>query len=233
MRPWPVITCLAALVAAPAGAEGIAAARYDDPTTRYAHGVLGDRVEWGALVLTLSGGQELRLTLPDTRVFEDTAPRPADVDGDGGLEVVVVESSLARGARLAVYDATGLVAATPHIGRPHRWLAPAGVADLDGDGHVELAYVDRPHLAKTLRVWRFRDGALHPVAQRPGLTNHRIGWDFIPGGLRDCGQGPELILADADWRQVVAATLRAGRIETRTLAPYDGPGSLDAALTCP
>ena len=233
MRLWPAIACLAALAAGPAPAQTITAARYDAPTTRYAHGVLGDRVEWGALVLTLSGGRELRLTLPDTLVFEDTTPRLADVDGDGGPEVVVVETSLARGARLAVYDETGLVAATPHIGRPNRWLAPAGVADLDGDGLVELAYVDRPHLVKILRIWRFERGKLTPVADRPGLSNHRIGWDVIPGGLRDCGPGPELVMADADWQRVVAATLRAGRITIRALGPYAGPGSLDAALKCP
>ena len=212
---------------------GIEAARYDAPTTRYGHGVLGEGGEWGALVLTLSDGRKRRLSLPETRVFEDTAPRLADVDGDGGAEVIVVESSLSRGARLAIYDETGLIAATPPIGRPNRWLAPVGVADLDSDGHVELAHVDRPHLARVLRVWRYRDGALHHVADAPGVTNHRIGWDYIPGGVRDCGPGPEMIVASADWARVVAATLREGRITTRTLCPYDGPDSLDAARACP
>jgi hypothetical protein len=47
-----------------------------------------------------------------------------------------------------------LLAATPHIGSANRWLAPIGAADLDGDGRVEIAYVDRPHLARTLRIWR-------------------------------------------------------------------------------
>jgi hypothetical protein len=233
VRRVPLLAGLALLLAAGAAAADITAARYDAPTTRYAHGVLGDAVEWRALVLTLSEGGTRRLTLPESRVFEDTAPRLADVDGDGMAEVVVVESSVTRGARLAVYDEAGLVAATPHIGRPNRWLAPVGAADLDGDGHVELAYVDRPHLARVLRIWRFRDGALHPVADAPGVTNHRIGWDVIPGGVRDCASGPELIVASADWSHVLAATLRAGRVETRRIAAYDGPGSLQAARACP
>ncbi|WP_397544509.1 FG-GAP-like repeat-containing protein [Roseovarius salis] len=234
MRRAPVIACLAMILSAGAAASGIVGARYDAPTTRYAHGVLGDAVEWGALVLTLSDGGTRRLILPRSRVFEDTAPRLADVDGDGDDEVIVVETSLARGARLAIYDDAGLVAATPHTGRPNRWLAPVGVADLDGDGHVELAYVDRPHLARVLRVWRYRNGALYPVADLPGVTNHRIGWDFIPGGLRDCGQGPEMIVASADWARVVAATFAGGgRIMTRTITAYEGPSSLDAARACP
>ncbi|NND18388.1 MAG: VCBS repeat-containing protein, partial [Silicimonas sp.] len=61
-----------ALLAAPAAAENIVSARYDAPTTRYAHGVLGDAVEWGALVMTGRSGQVFRLTLPASRVFEDT-----------------------------------------------------------------------------------------------------------------------------------------------------------------
>ena len=46
---------------------------------------------------------------------------------------------MTQGARLAIYDETGLVSATPYIGRSNRWLAPLGAGDLDGDGNIELA----------------------------------------------------------------------------------------------
>ena len=98
-------------------------------------------------------------------------------------------------------------------------------------GGVELAYIDRPHLAKTLRIWRFERGSLSPVADEEGLTNHRIGWDFIIGGLRECG-APEMVLASGDWRRVVAARLEQGRITTRDLGPYNGPDSVEAARAC-
>ncbi len=111
------------------------AVRYDAPTDRYPHGVLGDELEWGALILELDSGTRV-LRLPANRVFEDTAPRLVDLEGDGAPEVVVVESDASAGARLAVYDADGLVAATPFIGTRFRWLAPVGAADLDGDGRV-------------------------------------------------------------------------------------------------
>ena len=155
------------LLAAPAPAvasETITTARYAEPTTRYDHAVLGDDVEWGALVLTLApcdgcAGRKVTLRLPPERVFEDLAPRL--ITGDHGRPLaMVVESDTAKGARLALYDGTGLYAATPFIGQRHRWLAPLGAADLDGDGHLEIAYIDRPHLAKTLRVWRLRAGKL-------------------------------------------------------------------------
>lgn len=217
---------------------------YNRPTTRYDHGVLGDAIEWGGLVLNLRGespcgGEVTRreVVLPESLVFEDTSPRLADLDGDGQAEVITVETSLTRGARLTVWgvrdEAIGRLASTPFIGRPHRWLAPVGAADLDGDGLVEIAFVDRPHLAQVLRIWRYRAGRLSEIATLQGLSNHRIGWPDIPGGIRDCGDGPEMVLADGGFRRVLAARLEAGVVETRVLAGFAGPESLDAALTCP
>ncbi len=219
------------LMAAPVVAD-IVAARYTDETSRYAHGVLGDAIEYGTLELTLKGGKRLALTLPQDRVFEDIAPRLMDMDGDGALEVIVVESSQTGGARLAIYDETGLRAATPHIGQRNRWLAPIGAADLDGDGHIEVAYIDRPHLAKTLRVWRFQDNQLTQVASHTGLTNHRIGEDFISGGIRDCGDGPEMITANANWSEVMATGFDGKTLSPRALGPFKGQASLKRALDC-
>ncbi|MGI9368949.1 MAG: FG-GAP repeat domain-containing protein [Ruegeria sp.] len=210
--------------------QPLTSAAYSQPTTRYPHGVLGDQIEFGALVLRYSPSREYTIQLPIERVFEDIEPRLVDVDNDGQREAVVIESHRDKGARLAIYNGGGLNAATPYIGTPFRWLAPVGAADLDGDGHVEIAYVDRPHLAKTLRVWRFSDNKLHEIAAIPGLTNHRIGEDFISGGLRDCGAGPELIVASADWRNIVSVHYDQGWKQTR-LGPFSRE-RLDHELTC-
>ena len=224
-----MIRLAALLLWAVPAAAGIVSADYAEPTTRYAHGILGDAVEWGALVMRDETGRRLAVRLPERRVFEDTAPRLADVDGDGDAEVVVVETDVTQGARLSIYDETGLVAANAFIGRPNRWLAPAGIADLDGDGRVEIAYVDRPHLAKRLRLWRLENGTLTEIAALGGVTNHRIGDAQISGGLRDCGTGPELILLSADWSRIVAVTLPGPAL--RDLGPNTGP-RLRAAIDC-
>lgn len=215
---------------APAVADSITNARYTEPTTRYAHGVLGDTIEYGALELTVQG-KTLRIQLPPDRVFEDLDPRLVDVDLDGSSEVVVVETHDSTGAQLAIYDSTGdKIAATPHIGTRFRWLAPIGAADLDGDGHVEIAYIDRPHLAKTLRIWRFQNGGLAEIAALPGFTNHRIGDDFITGGIRDCGGRPELVVVSADWQQIVSVSYTRGWF-TQVLDPFN-PQSMIQALSC-
>ena len=214
-----------------AASAEIVSASYAEPTPRYQHGVFGETEEWGALAFGLSDDQRMILRLPETRVFEDIAPRLADVDGDGAPEMIVVETDLSLGARLAIYDEAGFVAATSFIGQTHRWLAPIGVADLDGDGLIEIAYIDRPHLTRLLRVWRFQDGTLVEVAQVEGLTNHRLGDPAIGGGLRDCGAGPEMITANARWSRLVASRLVGGRIESWFVAEgVDFAAALDCRL---
>lgn len=107
-----------------------------------------------------------------------------------------------------------------------------GAADLDGDGAIELAYVDRPHLAKTLRIWRFEDGALREVGYFKGVTNHRIGEDYISGGIRDCGDGPEIIVADAKWRNIVALTFDGSEARGEILTDFRGRDSFAKVLDC-
>ncbi len=215
-------------------AQDVTSARYEDPTTRYPHGVLGDTIEHGSLVMETSGGQRFRVTLPETRVFEDTAPRLFDVDGDGHREVIVVEADASLGARLSVYDPDGLVTSNEFIGTRNRWLAPAGVGagDIDGDGRVELVFVDRPHLAKTLRIYEFRPGALRLEASFQGVTNHRIGERDIAGGIRECAGRPEIVVADANWREVVAVQWDGARFDVARLGPHRGRSSFADAMAC-
>jgi hypothetical protein len=154
-----------------------------------------------------------------------------DVTGDGQFEVVVILTSLTLGASLAVYNADGRIAQTPHIGQTRRWLAPVGAADFDGDGRIELAFVDRPHLAKTLRVFEWNGAGLVLDAELGGLTNHRIGENFISGGVRDCGAGLEMVTADSDWSDLMVTRMDSGTLAARSLGVFT-PERLAAALDC-
>jgi len=163
------------------GTRDVAAAWLVEPTTRYAHGVLGDAVEAAGLAVLDAAGRRHLLRLPAERVFEDRLARLADLDHDGRDEIIVVESDARRGARLSVFGlgAHGIEprAATPFIGRPHRWLNPAGIADFHPRPGLEIALVERPHLAGVLELWSYEPaaGALVRLASAAGFSNHAIG----------------------------------------------------------
>ncbi len=161
------------------GSNDVAEAWLTRPTTRYAHGILGDAIEAGGVMVRMTDGQLYEHVLPDGFVFEDRRARPVDLDGDGRDEIVVVLTSMSEGAALAVYGiADGklkLRAKTPHIGRSNRWLNPAEFVDLDGDGTIEITAVWTPHLGRVLQAWRYMDGKLRQVATIKGYSNHAIG----------------------------------------------------------
>jgi len=220
------------------------AVRLDQPTDRYRHDIMGGVPPWRRMQVTAlpcavcEGGTRVHtVVLASDMVFEDPAPRLWDVSGDGVPEIIVVETSLQQGARLAVWTMDperGLerMAATPFIGRPQRWLAPVAAGDLDGDGRIELAYVDRPHLARQLVILRLSGRRLTEIARLEGLTAHRIGDTTITAALRPCNEvGAEILLPDADWQGLMAVTLgpdgaSAGAV--RGYGPQDIASALDA-----
>ena len=216
-------------------------ARYTEPTSRYPHAVLGDGIEHAGLEVTLSDGRRLTAVWPDTIVFEDTEPRVIDLDGDGSAEVITVESHENRGARLAVWGLTeegtlDALGRTPFIGTRFRWLAPVGAADMTGDGKLEIAYVDRPHLAKTLRVWSYDpDGGANEnmtlLGDFVGVTNHRIGERDIAGGIRKCGAGPEMIVANANWTQLLSVKFD-GTFATTQIGTDTSRAAFATAMDC-
>ncbi len=161
------------------GVKDIARAWLAEPTRRYRHGVLGDDIEAGALVIERHGGKQEVIRLGKDSVFEDLEPRIADIDGDGRAEVVVVRSYVDRGAALAVIGERNgrmrILAETPPIGTAHRWLNPAGLADFDGDGKTDIALVKMPHAVGRLELWSWRDGSLRKTAEINDISNHAIG----------------------------------------------------------
>lgn len=240
MRWFLVWLVLATPVVAQNSSTKIISARFGDPTDRYAHGILGDAIEYGSLALSvdlcshcaLMDRSEIIITLPQNRVFEDLAPRVVDLDGDDFPEVIVVETDLGFGAQLAIYGVEGKLAETPFLGRSHRWLAPIGATDFNGDGVMDIAYIEKPHLTKLLKIWSFEDGKLHQIAEASGLTNHRIGEDFISGGVRTCNGVPEMITVSADWQYIVATQLTDAGLVFETLGPFSGPQSIATVMDC-
>jgi len=153
----------------------IARAWLADPTDRYRHGVLGDAIEAGSLVIERRDGRIGVVTAGANAVFEDLLPRIASLDGVD--RIVVVKSYLQRGSALAIIDAGSMkiIAETPPIGHAHAWLNPAGIADFDGDGTTDIAFVRQPHVVGLLQLWSWQDRQLRKVAEVPDASNHFIG----------------------------------------------------------
>ncbi|GAA3870452.1 VCBS repeat-containing protein [Celeribacter arenosi] len=239
------LALIAMLMAEAAGAE-ILSARYMEPTGVYGHGAIPGG-EYGGLEVRLSPDRVLGVGTYDN-VYEDTKPRLADLDGDGTVELVTVISYFDRGAAIRVFDEVdspdhplgttlGVVAETAPIGRRYRWLSIAGIADFDGNGRMDIAYVDRPHLAKELVIVEARGSGpgltLHETARVSGLTNHHLGSPVIEGGVRVCdGMYPVILTADAKWKNVVENRLSGGEIVSTPVAPYTGPDSFAPFLDC-
>jgi hypothetical protein len=146
-----------------------------EPTTRYRHGVLGDAIEAGSLVIERRDGRRETVRLGKDAVFEDLEPRLAKM---GGHErIVVVKSYLERGSALAIVDAetAAIIAETPAIGRPNAWLNPAGIADFNGDATTAIALVRQPHVVGRLELWSWRNGGLQKKTEVEDVSNHAIG----------------------------------------------------------
>jgi hypothetical protein len=198
-----------------AGKREIARAWLAEPTNRYGHGVLGDAIEAASIVVERKDGKRDTVRLGNDSVFEDLEPRIADF-GDGE-KIAVVKSYLAAGSALAVIGERGgryaILAETPPIGTPNRWLNPAGIADFDGDGAVEIALVRMPHALGRLELWRWSGGMLSKVAETGDTSNHAIGsrnlgqsavGDFNGDGVAD------LAIPSFDRRAIRLLSFRGG-----------------------
>lgn len=210
------------------GAGMIAKAWFADPTTRYAHGALGDSIEAGTLVLQDRAGISARIVLPEDRVFEDLAPRLVKVPALGDT-AMVIESDRRLGSRLSFYglidSQARLLAATPFIGTGNRWLAPVGVGDFDGDGMAnEVALVAMPHLAGLLRVYRIQAGELPLISEAAGYSNHVYGQAEMSMSLVDHGQKSDrILLPDRSRRRLVWVSLTNGRLHEEHVETLPGP----------
>jgi len=225
------------------------------PTLRYPHGALGSSTHAGSLHVLVAGAgssgdgdpRELVLQLPLRKVFEDRIPRLVDLDGDGRDEIIVVESDALQGSALVVLGvrpsskdkAAPLelveLARSPSTGSTFRWLNPVGVADFNGDGHLDVASVTTPHIGGVLTLHHYRPPLLVPYAKAMDTSNHRMGAleQSLAVIVSPAGQRPTVIVPDmtqralhalrwvapGQWEEMQTLTPLPDRVERMTPIP--------------
>lgn len=229
-------------------ALGFDQAYYTQVTTRYGHDIFRTSNEYTTLAVEV-GAQVYRVTL-DSDVFEDTYPLIADLNGDGAAEIITTQSSQTEGGSLAIYAIRdgGLrkVTQTPNIGTRNRWMNVAGIADFNGDGLIEIALVDRPHIRGELEFWTYTaNETLELRTASLGFSNHFIGSNAqrLSHVVERDGKPPllalpstsrsEMLLVDASGREidiVASAALGSPVAENFASASVDGSSVIGVLL---
>jgi hypothetical protein len=174
------------------------------PTTRYAHGVLGDAIEAGGFIVD---GKIFKLD--DNAVFEDRRVRLHTIHGK--RVALLIKSYLDKGAAIALYsigDKITPLAETPPIGTPNRWLNIIGMADFTGSGEMVIAAVITPHLRGSLR---FYNSKLEELARIDGYTNHIIGERNLD--LARVNTKNDIIIPTLDRRSLAILSFKGGKVE--------------------
>jgi len=219
------------------GQKNIASAWLIAPATRYPHFIIGGKYEPSGVRVKLASGKILTLMLGKDQVFEDRTARLADLNGDGRDEIIVVLTSVTKGASLAAYSVAGnqlvLMAKTPFIGQRFRWLNPAGIADYDGDGKLDVALVQMPHLVKRLEIWTLEGGEFVRTQSINDVSNHRINStntamsasrDFNGDGIAD------LAILSGDYTKVRVFSFAGGQAKEIGRFPLPAAANGDFTL---
>lgn len=185
-----------------------------EPTERYGHGVLGDRIEAAAVqVINTETGSRTRISIDAPTVIEGISPMLIDVDqpNDGTPEVLVTLSNSDVGAWLALYNIDGtLRAASTPIGQGNRWRNQLGAGLTDAG--FEIVDVRTPHLDGVVEFFSVVGNRFERTASISGYTNHTLGSRNLDLGV--------LVDADADGLVEVVLPTR----DLQSLAVIDRVG---------
>ena len=216
------------------GSAGIQAMVLSDPTERYRHGILGDKIEASALTVVTVAPNALairfRYVARAPAVIEDLIPIVAPVGEGRRPALVVVKSAARQGSSVLVlgWRETGLepLAEGPAFGLSNRWVHVIGAADVTGDGIPELLAVNTPHFSGVLVAYERRAASLVPLAKALGYSSHALGSrNQDQAVIADMsGNGRLEVILPRQSRDVLAALeLSNGRWEERWALQLTGP----------
>jgi hypothetical protein len=216
------------------GTAGLQALVLSDPTDRYPHSALGDKLEASAVtVLTVAPNSLVfrgRYMVRAPAVLEDLIPILAPIGEGRRPAVIVIKSVPGLGSSVMAlgWGESGLkrLAEGPAFGQSNRWVHVVGAADLSGDSIPELIAVNTPHLAGVLVAYERRGDALVPTAKALGYSSHAFGSrNQDQAVIADMsGSGRLEIILPRQSRDVLAALeMSNGRWEERWALQLSGP----------
>lgn len=216
------------------GGPAVQALVLTDPTDRYPHGALGDKLEASAVTVIAVSPNALairaRYTIARPGVIEDLIAMVAPIGEGRRAAVVAVKSIPRQGSSVLVlgWRETRLeqLAEGSAFGQSNRWVHVIGAADLSGDGVPELIAVNTPHLAGVLVAYERRGGALVATAKALGYSSHALGSrNQDQAVIADLdGNGRLEVIVPRQSRDVLAALeLVGGRWEERWALQLKSP----------
>ncbi|MBU0954072.1 MAG: VCBS repeat-containing protein [Spirochaetes bacterium] len=213
--------------------EEINEAHYTDAVVRYGHFALGRLHEYAVVSASTDSGRKLHFELPAGLVFEDLKPRIVSLAAGAKPLLLTIVSGRDGGARLMLLRQEGdkLVPAAQSepIGTAMRWLNPVAVADLDGDGMVELAAVITPHIGGTLKIFRLEGERLIEIASLGDFSNHVYGSAELGlSTVLEIAGRMILVVPDSSRRRLRFIAFSNGRLVELGSYPLDQP--LNSAL---
>jgi len=199
-----------------------------EPTSEYDHGVLGNDLEAGKIVLvdTHDDLQVIREYERDGQVIEGIAPIWADLDGDGQREIIATFSNATSGAQLVVFSEDGdIFAESSPIGQGFRWRHQQAAAPYGLSGEFLLSDVLTPHLGRTVEFFSAAEGELTLQGEIGGFTSHQLGsanLDTAVAGDFDGDGQTEILLPDASYSSLGGIELGASGAEIAYTVAVDG-----------
>ncbi|MBC8280636.1 MAG: hypothetical protein H8E48_07625 [Chloroflexi bacterium] len=206
------------------------------PSTRYPHGIAGDKLE--ATEITLLATKPVlkvltSIAISGQTVVEGVSPIWGDLNGDGQREIIVTQSDAEQGAQVVVYSESGdLIAAGPAVGRGNRWRHQLAVAPFGADGETELVEVLTPHIGGIAGFYQLNGSSLELVVQQDGVTSHPLGTRNLDMGLAGDLDGdgqPELVVFNQQFSVVTALRRTKDGIETAWQTPVGGKAATNLA----
>lgn len=185
---------------------------------RYAHGILGDKIESTGFAVYKDGKVVSQFELSNDRVFETLRPLVADlIPENPGKEIILTSSNEREGARVDIYSQSGLfIGQSSPIGRGYRWLHILGVAPFNDTQRPYLAIVKTPHINGTLELLHWNGESLETEISLKNVSTHQIRSSNLNMALlinMDNTSDSELLIPSFDFRNLLVIKFKDNELK--------------------